>query len=131
MAANTHLDRWVVLYDDDCGFCKWSLDKLLAWDRRGRLRAVAIQSDEGQGLLADLPAERRLDSMHLIDPQGELSSAGPALGPLARELPGGRPLGALLERFPRATARAYRWISDNRSRLGRLVGADASCELRR
>ena len=40
--------RWPVLYDADCGFCKWSLDKLLAWDRRQRLRPVAIQSAEGE-----------------------------------------------------------------------------------
>ncbi len=44
-ASATH----AILYDADCGFCKWSLDKVLLWDRRGRLRPVAIQSPEGQG----------------------------------------------------------------------------------
>ena len=37
------LERAVVLYDDQCGFCKWSLDRVLAWDRHRALRAVAIQ----------------------------------------------------------------------------------------
>ena len=27
----------VVLYDADCGFCRWAIDKLLVWDRAGRL----------------------------------------------------------------------------------------------
>lgn len=45
-----------VLYDCDCGFCRWSVGRLLAWDRAGRLRPLAIQSPEGQRLLADLTA---------------------------------------------------------------------------
>ena len=52
---------YAVLYDRDCGFCRWSLDKILAWDRRRRLRPVAIQSEEGQRLLAPVPPEHRLD----------------------------------------------------------------------
>ena len=35
--------RATVLYDGDCGFCKWSLAKLLAWDRRGALRPLPLQ----------------------------------------------------------------------------------------
>ncbi|MBM6700626.1 DUF393 domain-containing protein, partial [Bifidobacterium pullorum subsp. saeculare] len=66
----------VVLYDSDCGFCKWSLDKLLAWDRRRALRPVPIQSGEGQRLLAPIPEARRLDSWHLIAPDGAIHSAG-------------------------------------------------------
>jgi predicted DCC family thiol-disulfide oxidoreductase YuxK len=109
-----------VLYDDDCGFCKWSLDKILAWDRRRRLRPVAIQSDEGQALLADVPEPRRLDSWHLVLPSGEIRSAGAAAEPLARMLPGGQTL-----------AWAYRFVADHRDRFARLVGVDASCQLRR
>ena len=26
--------RAVILFDNDCGLCRWSLSKLLAWDRR-------------------------------------------------------------------------------------------------
>jgi predicted DCC family thiol-disulfide oxidoreductase YuxK len=120
-----------VLYDDDCGFCKWSLDKILAWDRRRRLRPVAIQSDEGQGLLAEVPKDTRLDSWHLVLPSGEVRSAGAAADPLARLLPGGRPLAWLFRTFPRVTERAYRFVADHRDRFGRLVGVDASCQLRR
>jgi predicted DCC family thiol-disulfide oxidoreductase YuxK len=120
-----------VLYDSDCGFCKWSLDKILAWDRRDRLRPVAIQSEEGQRLLAEIPAERRLDSWYLATPANEVHSAGAAAAPLARLLPGGRPLAAAFARFPRITERAYRWVADHRDGFARLLRIDANCQLRR
>jgi len=44
----------VLLYDEDCGFCRWSLDKILAWDRAERVRPVPIQSEEASRLLGDL-----------------------------------------------------------------------------
>jgi predicted DCC family thiol-disulfide oxidoreductase YuxK len=119
-----------VLYDRDCGFCKWSLDKILAWDRRRRLRPVAIQSEEGQRLLAAIPAERRLASWHLVA-DGELRSGGDAAPPLLAALPGGRPLAALLRTSPRLTDRAYGWVAEHRELLARLLRIDASCKLRR
>jgi predicted DCC family thiol-disulfide oxidoreductase YuxK len=122
--------RLAVLYDRDCGFCKWALDKILAWDRRHRLRPVAIQSDEGQHLLAAIAPERRLESWHLVT-HGEVRSAGAAAPQLFEALPGGRPLAALLRSFPRLTERAYRWVAEHRALLARLLRVDASCELRR
>jgi predicted DCC family thiol-disulfide oxidoreductase YuxK len=127
MSARDH----VVLYDDDCGFCKWSLDKVLAWDRHDRVRPVAIQSPEGQELLSGVPPDRRLDSWHLVAPSGQVHSAGPAAAPLARVLPGGRPLAALFERFPAATDRAYRFVADHRTWFGRRLGIADSCQLKR
>lgn len=121
----------VVLYDEDCGFCKWSLDKILAWDRSRRLRAVAIQSDEGERLLSGMDPETRLDSWHLVTIEGELFSAGAAAEPLARLLPSGRPLAALFGAFPRLTARGYRYVADHRDRWARLLRIDADCEVRR
>lgn len=125
--------RATVLYDEDCGFCRWSLDKVLAWDRRGRLRSAAIQGAEGQRLLAEagVPPEARLDSWHLAEPSGALRSGGAAAPPLARRLPGGAPLAALLARFPRVTDRAYRAVAGNRDRLARLLRIDASWKVRR
>jgi predicted DCC family thiol-disulfide oxidoreductase YuxK len=122
-----------VLYDRDCGFCRWALDKVLAWDRGGRLRPLEIQSEEGQALLAaaGIPGPARLESWHLTLPGGEIRSAGAAAAPLAGLLPGGRPLAALFRRFPGATERSYRWVAANRDRLARLLRIDASCAVRR
>jgi predicted DCC family thiol-disulfide oxidoreductase YuxK len=124
-------ERAVVLYDQDCGFCRWSLDKILAWDRRERLRPVAIQSDEGARLLASIPEDRRLDSWHLVEPSGSLRSAGAGAAPLVALLPAGRPLAALFRAFPGATDRGYRWVASNRDRLARLLRIDSSCRVRR
>ena len=122
---------YVILYDRDCGFCKWSLDKLLLWDRTRRLHPVAIQSDEGERLLAELSPAERLDSWHLVRPDGTVISAGGAAEPLARLLPGGRPLAFLFRTFPRATERAYRWVADHRGALARLLRIPRGYEPRR
>ncbi len=123
--------QWPVLYDEDCGFCKWSLDKILLWDRRESLRPVAIQSPEGERLLAAVPRERWLESWHLVLPSGEVHSAGAAAEPLARLLPGGRPLAFLFAKFPGVTQRAYGWVAGNRDGLARLLRIDSSCVVRR
>lgn len=113
--------RALVLYDAKCGFCRWSLAKLLAWDRGGRLRAVALQDPEADRLLGAMSAEARMDSWHLVTPTGELHSAGAAFPPLFELLPGGRPLASLATRFPGATQRLYRAVSRSRGSLSRLV----------
>jgi predicted DCC family thiol-disulfide oxidoreductase YuxK len=120
----------VILYDEDCGFCKWSLDKILAWDHSRRLRPIAIQSDEGERLLAAVEPAARLDSWHLVS-DGELFSAGAAAAPLARILAGGRPLAAVLSAFPRLTEIAYRYVARHRSRWARLLRIDSKYTSRR
>ena len=111
----------ILLYDSDCGFCRWALAKVLAWDRRGALLPVPIDSAEGDRLLGGMPDQEKMASWHLVDPQGRLHSAGAAFAPLFRLLPGGGPFGALAERAPRATQRAYGVVAGNRSAFGRLV----------
>jgi predicted DCC family thiol-disulfide oxidoreductase YuxK len=116
-----------VLYDRDCGFCRWSIGKLLAWDRDGRLRPVAIQSEEGERLLADLAPDQRLASAHAIDAAGRRSSGGDALAPVAEVLPGGRPLAALARRAPGLARAGYDAIAGRRPLFGKLV-TDAAKE---
>jgi predicted DCC family thiol-disulfide oxidoreductase YuxK len=115
------MNKPTLLYDSDCGFCRWCLGKVLAWDRRHSLRPVAIQSEEAERLLAGMPEEQRLASWHLVDGDGTVRSAGAAFPGLFRLLPGGAPLAGLTSRIPTATDRAYRWVAGNRSRWGKLV----------
>ena len=58
-------------------------------------------------------------------------SAGDGAAPLARVLPGGRPLGFLFARFPSATERAYRFVAGHRDWFARRLGIADSCELKR
>jgi predicted DCC family thiol-disulfide oxidoreductase YuxK len=126
----SHAAQSVLLYDEDCGFCRWSLDKILAWDRAERVRPLAIQSEEGARLLAPVAPEARLDSWHLVRADGKLFSGGAAAEPLARLLPGGRPLAAVFAAFPGLTERAYGFAARNRVWLARLLRVDATCQVR-
>jgi predicted DCC family thiol-disulfide oxidoreductase YuxK len=119
------VDRATLLYDDDCGFCRWSVAKVLAWDRRDRLDAVPLQGPQADALLAGMEPARRLASWHLVTPDGVVRSGAAAMAPLARMLPAGRPIARLAERFPGLTRVAYSWVSRHRRTLGRLIGQKA------
>jgi predicted DCC family thiol-disulfide oxidoreductase YuxK len=110
-----------LLYDSDCGFCRWSLGKVLAWDRRRRIRPLSLQSKEAERLLAGMSEEARMGSWHLVDDAGAVHSAGAGIAPLLRLLPGGSALAALAARVPRAMERGYRWVAGRRSLWGKLV----------
>jgi predicted DCC family thiol-disulfide oxidoreductase YuxK len=113
-----------LLYDADCGFCRWSTEKILRWDRRGRLRAVPLQSAEASALLPGMDETARMASFHLVDEDG-VHSAGAAAAPLAKLLPLGAPVALIARAMPRTTERVYRWVANNRERLGKRLGEDA------
>jgi predicted DCC family thiol-disulfide oxidoreductase YuxK len=128
----------IVIYDGDCGFCRWCLAVLLRADRDGALRPLPLGSAGADDLLADLSPEERVASWHLIlDPEETQAarvadasgptrfSAGAALAPALSLLRDGRIPAALFARFPRATERGYRWVADHRGLLGRFVPARA------
>jgi predicted DCC family thiol-disulfide oxidoreductase YuxK len=117
--------RHTIVYDGDCGFCRWSLGWVLRWDRRRRLRPLALDAEEAGRLLAEIEPASRMTSWHLVDAGGRVWSSGAAAPELLRLLPGGRPAAALLAKFPRLTGRAYRWVADHRSALGRRIGERA------
>jgi predicted DCC family thiol-disulfide oxidoreductase YuxK len=123
MQAST--TRPTVLYDPDCGFCRWTLALLLRADRHRRLRPLALGTPEADELLADLTPEQRLASWHLVSPSGKRTSAGAALPAVLAELPGGQIPAAALARIPGPTERGYRWVAKHRSRLSRTVPASA------
>jgi predicted DCC family thiol-disulfide oxidoreductase YuxK len=133
----------VVIYDSDCGFCRFTLALLLFCDRRSirrsrsaasyALRPLPLGTAEADRLLADLTAAERNASWHLLIDADEPASPGPperfsagaALAPTLALLSGGRIPAALLSRAPHLTERAYLWVADHRGPLGRFVGARA------
>ena len=110
-----------ILYDADCGFCRFTLALLLAWDRRHLLMPVSIQSDEGQELLRDVAPELRLASAHAVTADGRVYSGGAALAPVARVLPAGAPVALAARLLERPVDRGYRWVAANRTALSRPV----------
>jgi len=111
-------DAAELLYDSDCGFCRWALGWVLRWDRGERLAPVALQEPRAAELLSAMEPGERMGSWHLAAPDGSVRSGGAAAAPLARLLPGGGPLARLFEAAPRTTDRAYRRISGARGKLG-------------
>jgi predicted DCC family thiol-disulfide oxidoreductase YuxK len=116
-----------LFYDQDCGFCRWSLVKVLRWSGDG-IDAVAIQSTTGADALGDLDPEARMASWHLILPDGSRFSAGAAVPELMRYLPGLRPIAPLARRFVGPIDVVYRAVARHRHRLSRIVG-ERSCRL--
>ena len=123
-----YVESATLFFDQDCGFCRWSVKKILAWDRRHMLRPVPIQDPEADVLLAHLDTTERMESWHLVTPDGKVYSGGAAVPPLMKLLPGGSPVGALASTFPRSTDRLYRWVARHRGRLGSILGPKA-CSL--
>jgi predicted DCC family thiol-disulfide oxidoreductase YuxK len=120
-----------VIFDNDCGFCRWALALLLGLDREA-LRPLPLGTPEADYLLHDLTPAERDASWHLvIDPPGpdQLSfdaapvrfSAGAAVAPALRLLPRGRRLAWLVSRVPNQTERGYRWVAEHRGLLGHFV----------
>ncbi|GAC1435451.1 MAG: hypothetical protein NVSMB51_05000 [Solirubrobacteraceae bacterium] len=99
-----------LVYDEDCRFCVVAAAAVLSLDRHRRLRPLALQD-------TDLPT----DSWHLVDGRGHVNSAGGAVAPLLRLLPGGRLPAAFAAAMPHLTERAYRALAANRGLIGRRL----------
>jgi len=114
-----------VLYDDDCGFCRWSAERIRRLDAHGGLAFASIQSPKGQELLRPVPSDLRLATMHAVSSDGRVWSGGEAVRVILGELPGGAATSAIAAAFPETIDRAYRFVARNREELGRRLGQDA------
>jgi predicted DCC family thiol-disulfide oxidoreductase YuxK len=113
----------IVLYDHDCGFCRWTLGLMLVWDRGHRLWPAPIDGAVGDRWLAGMGAAERAGSWHIVEAGGAVSSAGAGIARLLAYVPGGGVLARPLRVAPGAVERAYRLVADNRSRISRFVPA--------
>ena len=110
-----------LVYDLDCGFCRFLLGLVLRWDRAGLVRPLPLQDARSDELLGGMAEGPKMRSWHLVAGSGVVYSGGAGVAPLMDLLPGGRPLAALARRFPRATERIYRFGADNRGLFGRAL----------
>ena len=116
--------RHRLVFDDACGFCRWSAARILRWDRRGRLEPVGLSDASIPSLLPGLSAEERASSWHLVAPDGTVRSAGAAVAPLLRLLPYGRLVAWLPAATPRTTERLYRAVARRRATFGAWLGEE-------
>lgn len=115
--------RVTVAYDEDCGACRWTAERLRRVDREGHLGFVSIQ--RAGDLLRDIPPQRRLDAMHAVTADGRIYTGGPAIPVIARELPAGTPVATLASLSPAITERVYRAVAARRTTIGKWLGQDA------
>ena len=99
-----------LLYDADCGVCKFIVARVLELDR-GHYRPLALQDPRAAELLPGLGEDDRLRSFHIVEPDGTVRSAGEGLAELLPPL----------KRFPGASSRLYWLVAGNRTRLGKLI----------
>jgi predicted DCC family thiol-disulfide oxidoreductase YuxK len=110
-SSSSSADEAWLLYDADCGLCKFVVARVLELDRGRRLRPLALQDPRAAELLPGMSAEERLRSFHLVDAAGSVHSAGDGLAALFPSL----------RRSPRLAGRLYGLVAGNRDRLGRFI----------
>jgi len=57
----------VLLYDGVCGFCNKTVQTILAYDARGRMRFAALQSDFGRAVVERHPELKDVDSVVFLE----------------------------------------------------------------
>jgi predicted DCC family thiol-disulfide oxidoreductase YuxK len=115
----------IVLYDADCGFCRWAVGLVLRHDHRNLLVTVPIQSPLGCELLVDVDPSDRLRSAHVVRDDGRRRSAGAAAAEVLGVLPRMHGLARLAHRLPSTTALLYGVVAKRRNAFGRLVSNEA------
>lgn len=60
----------VLLYDGVCGICNRSVQTILRFDRHGRLRFAALDSDFARAVIQRHPCLQGVDSMVFVDNPG-------------------------------------------------------------
>jgi predicted DCC family thiol-disulfide oxidoreductase YuxK len=112
----------IVLYDADCGFCRWAMAWAVRHDREQVLVTAPIQSPLGSELLADIALAERLRAAHVVSDDGHRASGGDAAAEVLSALPATRALGRLARGLPGTTALLYNVVAAQRKSFGRLVG---------
>ncbi len=116
-------DRWLLVYDGDCGFCRGSVVWVLERDRADRIDARPFQAS---GVLEAAGVSRREAerASWLVAPDGRRWGGADAAARVLRLLPGWRLAGRLLGAPPVIwVARpVYRWIARHRPFMARLTG---------
>jgi predicted DCC family thiol-disulfide oxidoreductase YuxK len=124
----------VVIYDGECGICTSQVQRLPWWDAGMRLSYLSLHDPEVARRWPDLPHDRMMQEIVIVDQQGRRHWGPSAIRYLSRRLPRmwwAVPVlffpGSMLLWRP-----AYRWIARNRYWLsGGAKCEDGMCDLHR
>ncbi len=119
IVTRTKPARDTVLYDGECRFCRQRVKNLQAVDLRRELDFVSLHDGRVARDFPELPRDRLLEEMVVIDTAGRARGGATAVRYLSRRLPLMWPL-ALLLHIPGSLpvwAWLYRLVARNRMRL--------------
>lgn len=71
-------EKYLILWDGECGFCRRSVDWLLARDHDDRLEAIPYQMAPSPPMTPEL-ARACSKAVHLVAPDGRVERAGRAV----------------------------------------------------
>src|SRR5689334_20171409 len=121
----------VVIYDGHCRICTAQVRKLPWWDCQRKLSYLSLHDPEVSRRWPDLPHERMMDEMVIVDQQGRRHWGPEAIRYLTSRL---RRMwwAAPILYFPGSMflwRPIYRWIARNRYRLSAMSCDDGTCAL--
>ncbi|KAL4426672.1 hypothetical protein ABPG77_004728 [Micractinium sp. CCAP 211/92] len=120
--------RPIILFDGVCNLCNGGVNFMLAWDREGRFRFAALQSDTGRALLRRAGrSPDDISSIVLVERQAAYTKSAAILR-IAAGLQAPLPLvAAALDGFPRPFKDwFYDQVADNRYSI---FGRTSACRL--
>src|SRR5207245_1190156 len=99
---------YLLLYDRDCGICSAVSRWIRTLDWRGRIRLQSIQSS--RNILVGIPEDRMLDALHVVSPDGHVTTGGDAVPNLNGSFPSFPfPMSSCRSRFdPRSPTESFR-----------------------
>lgn len=117
---------YIVLFDDECHFCDWSVQFIIKRDPEGLFHFASLQSEVGLALLElyDVPSD--IESMVFVENGKAYVKSGAALR-ICRYLQGAWKLLYIFRMIPIPVRdRVYDWIVKNRYKW---FGKKESCRL--
>ena len=128
------IEKPLMLFDSDCGFCQWSADKLKKFDKKNRFEFIPYQNFSEEELKAwGLSSEKCHGALQLVTPQRKIYSGAFAFNYFGFHYFPSNILVSLLYLIPIfliAEILTYRWIAKNRYRVSQWLGLSA-CSIER
>jgi predicted DCC family thiol-disulfide oxidoreductase YuxK len=110
---------FVVIYDDQCGFCGRWVARISQWDERHALRFIGLREPTATRLSGRTRAELER-AMHLVTPDGAVFAGAAATRELFRVIPWGwlPRIAFALPGAMRVADRIYGWVVSRRRTIG-------------
>jgi len=112
--------RYTLIFDGACGMCMRWMGRVRSWDTKEVFEYLPLQDPSIPERFPSLTREALEQAMHVVGPDGRVWAGSAAVEKIVDLLPMGRWVSWIFALpFARPIAdRVYRWVADNRSRLG-------------